>query len=487
VNEIGSLAFHTDCSEPSVAALELVHVEGREALSTPYEYALELVSRADQGLSAEAIEAWVRQPCRFTFAGTQVSGVVRELKLLPVIDPERVVYRAVIVPRLARLAQTIRSRIFQTMRVGEIVQSVLNEHGIRHSQLLNRDYSVREYTVQYAESDLAFVSRLLEHVGIFYFFEHAPDGETMVLADDNRAFVPHAEHGTLTFAPSGADATAAGWIGPLTRTLVPQTGRVIVRDYNWRTSYHGEDGTMRGRQLQLRATHDVDGRTGTGEHWRYGDHVKDEPEARHIAQMRAELLASQRETYEGTLCAPGLAPGHRVATSGMPLAELEQDYVLTSLHTVLDQRSDNHVFAQRFTAISSAVAFRPSLATPRPRIDGFMHAVIDGETASTAAPIDSLGRYKVILPFDVAAAPGGRASRWIRMAQPSSGSGYGMHLPLHVGTEVAILHLDGDPDRPVIVGSIPNVDTVSPVVDANATQSRIKTKKSILFELEDDA
>ena len=73
------------------------------------------------------------------------------------------------------------------------------------------------------------------------------------------------------------------------------------------------------------------------------------------------------------------------------------------------------------------------------------------------------------------------------MAQSSAGSGYGMHLPLHIGTEVLVTHLDGDPDRPVILGAVPNVDTMSPVVDANATQSRIKTRQNILFELEDDA
>jgi type VI secretion system secreted protein VgrG len=481
------LSFQSDIGDAAVSALELVRVEGREALSIPYEYTLDLVSFSDQGLSREAIDAWARGTCGFSFGHGQVSGVLKEITLQPTLDAERVGYRAVLVPRLWRLSHTVRSRIFQSMKVQELVSSVLNEHRIAHQWNLLRDYPVREYTVQYAESDLAFVSRLLEHWGLFYMFEQSPDGETLVIADDNRAFVRHAEHDSLAFHAAGGDAIPTGSIGALTRTLVPGTREVIVRDYNWRASHLGEDTTMRTRQLQLRGAHAVDEQTGVGTAWRYGDHVKDEAEAKLVAQIRAEQLRVDREVYRGTLRAPGIAPGHRFQTSGMPLADLEQEYVITSIETAIEQRPTMELHAQRFTAIASSVPFRPALATPRPCIHGFMHAVVDGEVQSTAAPIDALGRYKVVMPYDVGAAPGGRASRWIRMAQPSAGSGYGMHLPLHVGTEVAIIHLDGDPDRPVIAGSIPNVDTMSPVVDANATQSRIKTRSNILFELEDDA
>ena len=115
-----------------------------------------------------------------------------------------------------------------------------------------------------------------------------------------------------------------------------------------------------------------------------------------------------------------------------------------------------------------------------------MHGFVDGEAPGTAAPIDDLGRYKILLPLDSVAEPGGRASRFIRMAQPSSGADYGMHFPLHIGVEVVIVHLDGDPDRPVIMASVPNADTVSPVVQGNATQSRIRTSTGIMIEMDDD-
>ena len=84
------------------------------------------------------------------------------------------------------------------------------------------------------------------------------------------------------------------------------------------------------------------------------------------------------------------------------------------------------------------------------------------------------------------AEPGGKASRYIRMAQPSSGTNYGMHFPLHIGVEVVIVHLDGDPDRPVIMASVPNAETVSPVVQSEATKSRIKTSTGIVMVFDDD-
>jgi type VI secretion system secreted protein VgrG len=123
---------------------------------------------------------------------------------------------------------------------------------------------------------------------------------------------------------------------------------------------------------------------------------------------------------------------------------------------------------------------------PWPRLDGLTNAIVDGESRSTAAPIDGEGRYRVVLPLHEAATEGGRASRWVRRAQPSAGAGYGMHFPLHIGTEVAVAHVNGDPDRPVIVGAVPNASTGSPVVGANATQSRIRTGSGLVFELDDD-
>jgi type VI secretion system secreted protein VgrG len=116
-----------------------------------------------------------------------------------------------------------------------------------------------------------------------------------------------------------------------------------------------------------------------------------------------------------------------------------------------------------------------------------MNAVIDGEQRSTATPIDEEGRYRVVVPLDEVGTAGGRASRWARRAQPSAGDGHGVHFPLHIGTEVALAFTNGDPDRPVILGAVPNASAPSPVTSAYATQWRVHTASGVHIEVEDDA
>lgn len=482
------LAFTSDADEADLAELVLTRVEGREQISALYEYVLHLRTHVDGGLASEAIDAWLSRPCRFAFGDALVCGLVNEVRLLPTNDPAVVLYEAVLVPRLWAATQTTRSRVYQSSTVVDIVRSILDVHGVPHTFATRETYPTLEYVVQYQESDFAFVSRLLEHWGIFYFFEQRPDGEHLVLGDSNKAFLTHEAYAELPFNPVPSDASRIGWINALRRVTRPQTASVTIADYNWRTPFLDTDGHMTTRQLQLRVSTPADAATGRGEEWRYGEHVKDPTEATLIATVRAEERLARRVTYDASLMAPGLAAGHRFTVTGMPLTELDQEYVVTELRTSYETgEGAATVASQSITAIAGTVAYRPALRTPKPRIHGFMHAVVDGEVHSTAAPIDDLGRYKVLMPYDTAARPGGGASRWIRMAQPSSGPHYGMHFPLHIGTEVAVIHLDGDPDRPVILGSVPNVDTVSPVVDQNATMSRIRTRSNILFELEDDA
>ena len=126
--------------------------------------------------------------------------------------------------------------------------------------------------------------------------------------------------------------------------------------------------------------------------------------------------------------------------------------------------------------------------TPVPRISGVIHGKVDAASDGVrSTPVDEHGRYKVILPWDLAGKAGGKASRWLRMAQPASGSGYGVQFPLHVGTEVLIIHVNGDPDRPLIMSSVPNFETASPVNSANATQSQIRTRHGITVTFDDQS
>src|SRR5262249_27870817 len=146
-------------------------------------------------------------------------------------------------------------------------------------------------------------------------------------------------------------------------------------------------------------------------------------------------------------------------------ADQDGEYLITvvehSAGWIGDARGPSHYRAD-FKAIPKSVPFRPLRATPRPNIGGVMHAHVDSDGAGQYAQIDQLGRYRVRMPFDGSDNAGSGASRWIRMAQHYSGPGYGSHFPLHKGAEVLLVHVDGDPDRPIIVASIPNPTTLTP-------------------------
>jgi len=483
------LSFETfyDALQPDEVVLR--EARGREAMSTLYEYVLTLEVNRDGGLAAADVDGLLSKPCFVVATGgrsVEVHGILRELELVAANEASPVVYRAVLVPRLWNTTRTFRSRVYQEVNVKQLIDQVLSLSALEAEWNLADEgvYPVMEYAVQYEESDFDFISRQLEHWGIYYYFRQSPDGETLVIADHDAQFEPLEAHETLTFNPRLGRSGVGDSVHALSARWRPLSASVTVRDYNYRTP-----------TIDLMEEHPVDERSGFGLQWRYGDHFKTVEEGQRIAQIRAEQILCSREVYDGRCSAPGLAPGHAFELVGCPLPDLNITFLVTSVEPHLSVASDgsDDAYQYRFTAVPlqrddpPPVPYRSQITTPWPSIEGFMHGIVDGEAPGTAAPIDSEGRYKVILPLDSVAQPGGRASRWIRMAQPSAGQNYGVHFPLHIGTEVAIIHLDGDPDRPVILGSIPNAETTSPVVQDNATQSRIRTRTGILVEFDDDA
>jgi type VI secretion system secreted protein VgrG len=464
--------------------IQLRWLRGREALSEPYEYELELEVDEDGGLGLDALEDVLRMPCGVRFGRdgrTEVHGVLGSIRMLSTSQPQPIVYRATLVPKLRLLASIRRSRIFQDLDPAGIVRAVLEEHGLRegeHFELrLTGTHPTWEYKVQYQESDLDFLNRVLEHHGIFYFFAQDPDGERVVFADDNHAFARCEGAETLEYTPG--EAAQLRGVRELTRELTPQPGAVLLRDYNWRTP-----------SVPLQSEARADPRTGRGLANLYGEHFKTPSEGDALARCRAEEIMVGRDVYRGRCRVGPLRPGDRTELVGHPCAELDQEYLVVEIEHEADGRgvqdSGGLGYDKRFTAIPYEVPFRPARRTPKPRIQGVMHARVDGEAPGTAAPIDGYGRYKIVFPFDLVGQPGGKASRWVRLAQPASGPGFGIHFPLHIGVEVAVAHLDGDPDRPIIMSSPPTAETITPVSQGNATQSQIVTQTGIRLVWDDD-
>ncbi|MCB9594877.1 MAG: type VI secretion system tip protein VgrG [Sandaracinaceae bacterium] len=460
-------------------AIRVTEARGTTELSGLWEFHLSICLEQDVPIDAAALLEsaaalyWERDDAT---VHTPFFGVVREVELLEALPGHWIQYRVVLVPNLWYLSQTFRSRVFLDLSVPDVVDQVLGEAGFEAGtdyqwSLADRGaYPVREYIVQYEESDLDFISRLFEHEGIFFYATSETDAEVWTLGDQNDAFVDHED--PISYDPrDAADGFADHSFRRFQDRLASVPKHVVTRDYASPTP-----------GVRIQQPHQVSA-AGMGLVFSASDHLRDAADATRLARVRAEEIAARENTFRATGSAQGLRAGHRITLQNHPVGDLDGEYVVVEIR----YEQTYGVVELNVELIRATVPYRPPRVTPRPRIYGFLPAHVDGEVVGVPAPLDDQGRYRVVLPFDSAGQPGGTASRWIRMAQTFSGPGYGMHFPLHVGTEVLIAHLDGDPDRPLIVGSVPNPQTVTPVVDTNATQSIVRSKAGIVQEYEDDA
>ena len=471
---------------PDGDEVELRGVHGVERLSQLFSFDLHLARPTP--FSPVEIDDLLSAPCAIvlgTDAGDVVHGILDRIRLVDSTGRVAARYVARLVPTLSLLTLTRTSRIYQDRTVPGLVSDVLGAYSLSADgyevRVSHDDKSpTHEYVVQYQESDWDFLQRWFEREGFFYWFVHDKDGEKLVIADDNGDATEIAAPSTLSYREindlsTGGDATVWDWTVEQRRVA----SQAAVHDYNYRTP-----------TTALIAAHDVDKERGFGSVFHYGEHFKTTDAGKLVAKLRAERLYCERRTFRGSTDCSRIRVGHTFELENHHDAAHDGKYLITAIeHRVghpIHGPGDPQRYLARFEAIPLDVPFRPEQRTPWPRIHGVMHAHVESEGGDgTVAMLDSDGRYKVKMPFDVSGVAGGVASRWIRMAQPYAGAGYGSHHPLHRGTEVLVAHLDGDPDRPVIVGSVPNAHTPSPVTSANATQSVVQTSSGIRVELED--
>jgi type VI secretion system secreted protein VgrG len=410
-------------------------------------------------------------------------GVVSEVERRPIVKGHPI-HRIVVVPRVWYGSLVRRNRIFADVSVPEIAEKLLTGLALRKGDdfelRLSGKYPKREYVVQYEESDLDFLCRLLEEEGIFFHFEHTDRGDKIVLGDSTSAFRDLPGHAAVVFSTSDT----VGEENSLVRLSVKRhvkRGGVALSDHNWRAP-----------QVPVLSIAQLGGAGLVSTH---REHVKDADRGAWLASIRAQEIDCRRMTFTGHTGLRSLRTGDVLSLIEHPIDTFNQRYLVVELtHTVTqwhdtarNTESANIKYTNELVAIPASVPFRPARTSPVPRIEGLLYATIDGPDDGSSAPIDDQGRYKVLFPWDLDGTPGASRTRWIRCAQPLSGGNYGIHFPLHEGAEVVIAFVHGDPDRPLIVGAVPNAVTPSPVTRKNATQSIVRTSSGITLELEDDA
>jgi type VI secretion system secreted protein VgrG len=464
--------------------LRIRTLTGTERIGRVFDFRLDVVCLDHEGPSAAAMAGAratlvidrAEGPAVGWHGTRRIHGVVAEVADRLAAHTGLRAYRLRLVPRAFLLSLIETQQIFMNVTVPQVIQQKLASVGLADAVelRLQGSYPVREFVVQYKESDLAFVSRLAEHLGIGFVFEHDEQGDRIVFVDDNVGFHTVAGAERIPFRPRG-EQDAVFELESL-RRIIPSF--YAVRDYNYRIPL-----------VDLTSLHELGTGFAGGVVDQYS-HYKTPAEGAALVRVRAEERQATQLVHTGRSVVPVLSAGMRFTLEDHPDLP-PSDLLVTEVEHHGSQvvagigHEGEPGYTCTFQAIPADRTYRPPQETPRPRIYGIVHGIVDPGPGGTMtlAQIDEMGRYMVRFLFDTAPPPGAAPSRPVRMAQNHVGENYGTHLPLKPGTEVLISFIDGDPDRPIITGAVYNPAKPSPVERSNAITHRVRSQTGITVDM----
>ncbi len=411
-------------------------------------------------------------------------------------DHRHYAYKARLSPWLWLATRKSDFRIFQQCSVPDIVAQVLQPYGHPLEKRLTRSYRSWEYCVQYNESDCNFVSRLMEHEGIHYYFEHGPDQHTLVLCDDiiaSHKALPGAE--TIAFHPPGKPAMGEReHIHAWQSQAQIQSGRHYSDDYDFKKPRADLSQMRRDPPGHAHDGHEI--YEWPGGYTELGD-------AQQYIRVRLQENLTGHSQVRGQSCHRALATGYLFSLQHYPREDQNRQYLITGLEyhfkenarvstsggggpagpgTQAGRQADEDEQAPfhryELHAQPSSLAYTPARTTPKPRTTGPQTAVVVGPQGEEIW-CDQYGRVKVQFHWDRLGQNNEASSCWMRVATSWAGPGFGaVHVP-RIGMEVIVDFLNGDPDHPIVMGCVYNAANMPPwALPANATQSGIKTRSS---------
>ncbi|MHA6673451.1 type VI secretion system Vgr family protein [Enterobacter mori] len=483
------------------AALDVLALEGSEALSQPFRYRVEFTS-ADHAISREmmllkagslTLQAPVDQGSGIKMQQTVrvIQGVVSGFERLSTSRDETR-YALTLQPRLALLDRSQQNAIYQDMSVPQIVEKILRErHSLRGQDFLfslTKYYPRREQVMQYGEDDLHFITRLLGEVGIWFRFitDTRLNIDVVEFYDSQQGY----EKGlTLpSVPPSGQHSEGADPVWGMECRHNVVTSQVSLRAYNYRQAT--ED-----MNVQVDVTRGDTTTSGEAYHWgdnyltpgNSHDHNPAPESGAFYARVRHERCLNHQTLCNAISSCPTLSPGQVLkVTGGYDVAEVFRSGILIT-RMVSHARRDRS-FEVHFTGIpdNADYGFRPEPGE-RPVMAGTLPARVTSTTENdTYGHIDKEGRYRVSMLFDRDTWDTGFESLWVRQSRPYAGDTYGLHLPLLAGTEVAIGFEDGNPDRPYIAGVLHDSAHGDHVTIRNYKRNVLRTPANNKIRLEDN-
>ncbi|MEL6363530.1 MAG: type VI secretion system tip protein TssI/VgrG [Pseudomonadota bacterium] len=387
-------------------------------------------------------------------------------------------YEATLRPWVWLLGYRSDCRIFQEMSAPDIITAVVDEAGFGGEldvSGLTETYEAREYCVQYNETDLDFILRLMEDEGINYVFRFEEGRHVMALSDWNDAFEPAPDYEQIAYFPQDGQQRREKehiYRWSLTRALV--SGAAALTDYDFSAP---KKDLLAASAEPLGCSH------GDKEMFEWpGGYFEPSPGDRRV-RVRRESLQTPKEIAVGVANARGLDAGRSFTLENFPREDQNKDYVVieaTHDFTAANPETGGEAerYECRFRAVGKETPIRPGRTAPRPRVYGPQVAIVVGPSGEEIFT-DEHGRIKVHFYWDRHGEKDENASCWVRVAQPWAGKGWGFqHIP-RLGQEVIVEFLEGDPDRPVVVGALYNGDNAPPfALPGSKTQSGVRSNSS---------
>jgi type VI secretion system secreted protein VgrG len=436
--------------------------QGTESLSQPFRFMLSMRSSSNTLEPATIIGASVTVSLA-PAGGTPrfFHGIVARF-LHAGSDGAFALYSAELVPSLWLLTLSRDRKIYQNKTAVDIVKTVLGDFGVTfEADHVTGTYPIREYCVQFDETPLDFISRLMEEEGIFYFFSFADGRHTMVLGDNPSAHEDCTGAGTLRYFGDQGGRRMVDIV-----TQLEYDSRLVVQNFARSDFNYLEPSTA----LLTESA----GISGKGTQFDYPGKHDVLADGTQRAKVRVQASQVDGAVCRGTSYCYMLSAGKQFMLSGHPRNALNTSLVLRSVtHTASHQQYTNS-----FEAFAASIPFRPPRVSPLPRVAGSQTALVVGPSGEEIWT-DQHGRIKVQFHWDRVGANDENSSCWVRVSQLWAGLSWGALFLPRIGQEVVISCVDGDPDRPLVTGCVYNAENTTPVtLPGMQTQSTIKSRSS---------
>ncbi|MFZ5230778.1 type VI secretion system Vgr family protein [Enterobacter bugandensis] len=446
-------------------------LSGREAMSESFALTLTVLgtdARIDRSkLLGQPVTVTI--PTQSLLTSRYINGKITRVAVSAVelTGTRYAVYQLTVEPDLWPMKRDRNLRIFQGQTVPQIVKTLLGEHQVNVEDKLTGSYRVWDYCVQYQESSLDFISRLMELEGIAYHFRHDADKHTLVLTDAATQHQPFSGYEVIPYhqTPSGGSTDEEGisqWA--LEDSVTP--GIYSLDDYDFRKP---------NAWLFQAQQNPASPKPGSIDVYDWPGRFVDKGHGEFYARIRQERWQVEHQQIQATATAAGIAPGHTFTLTNAPFFSDNGEYLVTAAGYHFEENryasgEGETIHRTDFTVIPSAVVYRPAQSTAWPRTYGPQTAKVVGPKGESIWT-DKYGRVKVKFHWDRLAKGDDTSSCWVRVSSAWAGQGYGgVQIP-RVGDEVVVDFINGDPDRPIITGRVYNDASMPPwALPAAATQ-----------------